>query len=324
MSACPVLYKKNDVAPEPNELDGSDHGSAGEPLFDIEFGGFTSKLTRETKFPLAPGTHTVKIVTQDVVDRRLDSALFVADDSLKLFPLRQGDYNGNGVVDAADYVTWRDNQGAANPTFYQGDGNGDGAVNSADYSLWIANFGLTGNKDFCSDFDRDGDVDFNDLMKMETTLDECASRFEGDANGDGAVNECDLDILMAEDQADAPLRPCACDQQLQGGGGGELMMALSSGELAELVSLIPKSADMDGDGTVDEQDIAALDAAIHAAFDKMKAAKDASAAESEPQPQPTLAEPTPTLPGPQQRRLNYLLDFQRRAVCDRNALCRGA
>ena len=57
------------------------------------------------------------------------------------FPL-VGDYNGNGVVDAADYTIWRDNEGlAGGATIAQGDGNGDGNVDSLDYDLWVANFG---------------------------------------------------------------------------------------------------------------------------------------------------------------------------------------
>lgn len=54
------------------------------------------------------------------------------------------DFNGNGVVDAADYVVWRNNNGlTGGATLSQGDANGDGNVNSADYSLWRASFGLT-------------------------------------------------------------------------------------------------------------------------------------------------------------------------------------
>jgi Concanavalin A-like lectin/glucanases superfamily/Dockerin type I domain len=58
-----------------------------------------------------------------------------------------GDYNGNNVVDAADYVVWRNNlglMGGATPS--QGDGTGDGNVTSADYDYWKARFGnLSGN-----------------------------------------------------------------------------------------------------------------------------------------------------------------------------------
>jgi hypothetical protein len=56
-----------------------------------------------------------------------------------------GDYNGNGAVDAADYVVWRDNNGLmSGATPAQGDGTGDGMVNAADYSFWQARFGAMG------------------------------------------------------------------------------------------------------------------------------------------------------------------------------------
>jgi len=55
-----------------------------------------------------------------------------------------GDYNGNGIVDGADYVVWRKNQGLmSGGTPSTGDGNGDGAVNIADYQFWRARFGNT-------------------------------------------------------------------------------------------------------------------------------------------------------------------------------------
>lgn len=50
------------------------------------------------------------------------------------------DYNRNGVVDAADYVLWRNTQGATGAGL-PADGNGDGTVNQADYNLWRASFG---------------------------------------------------------------------------------------------------------------------------------------------------------------------------------------
>ena len=51
-----------------------------------------------------------------------------------------GDYNGDGVVDAADYTVWRDNLGS-NVTL-----PGDttlGTVTSADYDVWRSNYGAT-------------------------------------------------------------------------------------------------------------------------------------------------------------------------------------
>jgi endoglucanase len=53
----------------------------------------------------------------------------------------KGDYNGNGSVDAADYVAWRKflDQNITAGTAADGDGNG--IVDSVDYSIWRQNFG---------------------------------------------------------------------------------------------------------------------------------------------------------------------------------------
>ncbi len=57
-------------------------------------------------------------------------------------PLVPGDYNGNDVVDAADYVVWRKNNGLmGGATVAQGDGTGDGNVMDDDYTYWRDRFG---------------------------------------------------------------------------------------------------------------------------------------------------------------------------------------
>jgi hypothetical protein len=48
-----------------------------------------------------------------------------------------GDYNANGVVDAADYVLWR------NGGPLQNEIDTPGVVNAADYTVWRAHFGQT-------------------------------------------------------------------------------------------------------------------------------------------------------------------------------------
>lgn len=52
-----------------------------------------------------------------------------------------GDFNSDGVVDAADYTLWRDNDGAADESAinYNGDGGG---VSSTDYDVWQSNYGV--------------------------------------------------------------------------------------------------------------------------------------------------------------------------------------
>lgn len=54
-----------------------------------------------------------------------------------------GDYNADGVVDAADYTVWRDtlNQSGAN---LAADGDGDELVDADDYTVWKSNFGQSG------------------------------------------------------------------------------------------------------------------------------------------------------------------------------------
>lgn len=52
-----------------------------------------------------------------------------------------GDYNGDGVVDSADYQLWRANVGDTSALL--ADGNGNGVVDAADYAMWRKNFGRT-------------------------------------------------------------------------------------------------------------------------------------------------------------------------------------
>src|SRR6185369_3570527 len=46
-----------------------------------------------------------------------------------------GDYNGNGKVDTADYVVWR------NGGPLQNEGASTGVIDAADYDFWRARFG---------------------------------------------------------------------------------------------------------------------------------------------------------------------------------------
>jgi hypothetical protein len=56
-------------------------------------------------------------------------------------PSLSGDFNRDGIVDAADYSVWRHmlNQNVVNGAGADGDGNG--LVDQADYAIWKANFG---------------------------------------------------------------------------------------------------------------------------------------------------------------------------------------
>jgi glucose/arabinose dehydrogenase len=53
-----------------------------------------------------------------------------------------GDYNANGVVDAADYIIWRDTLGSMSQL--AADGDHSGTVDNADFEVWRQNFGSAG------------------------------------------------------------------------------------------------------------------------------------------------------------------------------------
>ncbi|HEY4232434.1 MAG TPA: dockerin type I domain-containing protein [Lacipirellulaceae bacterium] len=60
---------------------------------------------------------------------------------LNLLP---GDYNGNGIVDAADYTVWHDHLGQ-NFSLQNRDPNASGEINGTDYDFWVSHFGDTGS-----------------------------------------------------------------------------------------------------------------------------------------------------------------------------------
>ena len=62
----------------------------------------------------------------------------VVYDALAAVP---GDYNENGVVDAADYAVWRDNLGGT--SLPNEGGISPGVVDQADYDFWVSRFGAT-------------------------------------------------------------------------------------------------------------------------------------------------------------------------------------
>jgi hypothetical protein len=58
-------------------------------------------------------------------------------------PLVPGDYNLDGIVNAADYDIWKNNFGTTTDTSPLVYGDGDGAVTAADYAIWRDHFGQT-------------------------------------------------------------------------------------------------------------------------------------------------------------------------------------
>jgi hypothetical protein len=58
-----------------------------------------------------------------------------------VIPQQPGDYNVDGVVDAADYAVWRNSLGTHVIPGTGADGDGNGFVDNDDYEIWINNFG---------------------------------------------------------------------------------------------------------------------------------------------------------------------------------------
>ncbi|TWT90515.1 Soluble aldose sugar dehydrogenase YliI precursor [Pseudobythopirellula maris] len=53
-----------------------------------------------------------------------------------------GDYNKDGLVDAADFTVWRDTLDMTGSNL-AADGNGNGVIDMGDYDVWVANFGMS-------------------------------------------------------------------------------------------------------------------------------------------------------------------------------------
>ena len=55
-----------------------------------------------------------------------------------------GDYNNDGVVDAADYTKWRNTMGQSINIGMGADGNLNGTIDAGDYEVWKSKFGIAG------------------------------------------------------------------------------------------------------------------------------------------------------------------------------------
>ena len=60
-----------------------------------------------------------------------------------------GDYNDDGLVNAADYTVWRDSYGLTGSVL-AADGNGDEVVDAVDYAVWRNNYGAAASPDLKS------------------------------------------------------------------------------------------------------------------------------------------------------------------------------
>jgi hypothetical protein len=100
-----------------------------------------------------------------------------------------GDYNGNGIVDAADYTVWRDGQAGWMPHDAT-----PGSVDESDYDYWLTNFGSSTEPGKAGDYNANGLVDAADYTVWRDSLDR---RLPHDATPE-SIDQSDYDAWMAD------------------------------------------------------------------------------------------------------------------------------
>jgi hypothetical protein len=89
----------------------------------------------DTLVPLRPGV-SYRFTSQIMVSGMGVTAGTFAGNAFSTYQLHAvaGDHNGNGIVDAADYESWRATFGST--SMLEADGNRSGTVDAADYVVW--------------------------------------------------------------------------------------------------------------------------------------------------------------------------------------------
>lgn len=101
------------------------------PAFGTSLSQFDGRVFTALGTIVSPGPFTDDIDFTTEVLTNLD------------FGVPTGDYNNDGLVNAADYTVWQDALGATVPVLSSPDGNADGEVTRLDRLVWANNYGLT-------------------------------------------------------------------------------------------------------------------------------------------------------------------------------------
>lgn len=122
---------------DPFTAEAIDLDITGDGVPDISDGNIDSDVLRT---PLGrgivwtPDSRQILYLADGEVDEAYE--LYIVDNPL--IESVAGDYNSDGVVDAADYTVWRDTLNST--TDLRADGDESGTIDSADYQLWKDNF----------------------------------------------------------------------------------------------------------------------------------------------------------------------------------------
>jgi hypothetical protein len=130
-------------------------------------------------------------------DQDPDNILLYWGMSLAAVPadsLLDGDFSGDGLVDAADYVVWRRNLGSTSESVLNYNGDGANGVDDGDYDLWRRNFGLT-RTILPGDFNATGVVDAAEYVIWRRNLGALSNSSLNNA-GDGLNGVDEADYLV--------------------------------------------------------------------------------------------------------------------------------
>jgi hypothetical protein len=115
-------------------------GGADQGRFELNGNSLAFKQPPNYEQPSDTGGDNTYVVIVQATDSQLSTLQAILVNVTNVID-PPGDYNENGVIDAADYVVWRKMLGANVPNRTGADGDGNGVVQPADYDVWQANFG---------------------------------------------------------------------------------------------------------------------------------------------------------------------------------------
>ena len=133
---------------------------------------------------------------QITVGSQTFTATLVDDDR----PPPSADFDADGDVDGADFLSWQRGfglNGSATPS--DGDTDADADVDVDDLSTWQVQFGTSDQAPASADFDGDGSVNGADFLSWQRGYGTTgtAVKSDGDANADGTVDDNDLWLWQA-------------------------------------------------------------------------------------------------------------------------------
>jgi hypothetical protein len=132
------------VAPDFTLPSTSFFNTAGDTLTLFQFGVIDSKMFTSVPTDGVMSRHYNLANGQTSLGTNMPTNYAGATGSVNLAPpvTPTGDYNGNNVVDAADYVVWRKTFDQFAPQPGSGaDGNANGRIDQGDYDFWRMQFG---------------------------------------------------------------------------------------------------------------------------------------------------------------------------------------